>query len=209
MYLSEDESFVIQQTKQPDLFRCWHLENYTRKERCEKNDVAIAFNVTQICSPRKCGSEELPNELLFYRCIPICIASLLLITIPSGFAISHMMRKKKLQSYEIMLTNWLSPVQNGFTRCKKRINCCKTKKEDVVDGIERPNAISEKVIDDKSEKDKDIAQSEPTEEVLENQSTMDEDIKVLHGEIVKPNVILQNVRRLFAPPVESKFFANS
>ena len=199
-YLSEDSRFVIQQTKQPDLFRCWNQG--FNDTRCNKIKYDTKNNDT-VCSPRTCESNEMPNDILFHMCIPICIASLLLITIPSGFVISHIMRKNKLQNYEATLTNWLSPVQKGFTRCMEWISCCTSNKEDVVDGIEKPNAISESNIDDKSENDKDNTQTEATEEVLVNQTTMEEDIKVLPG-IEKPNVILQNVRRLFSPPVKRK-----
>jgi hypothetical protein len=123
IYLSDNELFVRQIWQNPDIFRCFDL-NLSNNASFQYNRSTASTK--EIHSPRLCAENELPNEFLFHVCIPTIVGFLLLATIPSGFLISYLIRKPKLDQYENVL---IKPIVKTLKRCTALLCCCHISKE--------------------------------------------------------------------------------
>ena len=208
IYLSKNDTFVRQVGQNPDLFRCFEsnlIKNETIKDECRNNFTPI------ICSPRLCNEDETSNQVLFHFCIPIIIGCLVLITIPSGFAISFLMRIDKLHWFANSVYDMMDVLSRRLQGMMKVKYCFHKSSKLPSGGVtdtkmeNHPNMDIER--DDLVEELLDEANAERTPKpgiIGEEKNDLETEVIVMKSDIEKPNVILINIRRIFAPPVEKR-----
>ena len=187
-YLSENEVFVRPFGKDPDLFRCYVNNTNSTKDM---KTWAVGGIWTEIHSPRQCFGDETPNQLLFQLIIPILIGCLVFLTIPSGFAISYLMRQEKLDLYRKVLVDTFDCLTEPLMQSIRAMFCCfgGNSKSSTVN-VEDTNV---KVNTENKEEDNSFDAGE--EKIGFKRSVI-----TLDTEIEKPNIIFGNIRRVFSPP---------
>ena len=130
-YLDQIHWLLSDTCDQPDLFRCFLEEDFI--------DAGCPFNVTNtssaIVSPRICEPDEIRNgkHNVVISTIVIFTLGLVMISIPSGFLITFLIRRKKLKNFH----ENVSKLKNAIIPCKKEPKCEATREEsDISEGSE-------------------------------------------------------------------------
>ena len=203
--------FTIPMCQKPDLFRCWD-EQVIKNSAC-----SYKMSESKILSPRPCSQDERPNQVLFTKCIPILIGTLVLSTI-AGFAISYLIRKDKLDKLEGVI----KPLINCLKQFIKRVICCECCKRrthrnenmemQITTGqLEQGEAIeplgllehSANVEDQKNYTNKEMFRPLKFMNAHDPEKAVNEEVSITidKKKIEKPIIMMKDMRRFLAPPV--------
>ena len=207
-YLSDNELFVIQMDKDPDIFRCFN-ENITQTLF---NVSCKNYALATVPIPRPCCENEEQNQTLFYVIIPSIVASLFVSSIPAGFALSYFMQIKKLNRLEEKINRIISPIVECAGRLIEKINCCQNNKNDLNETTTHMEEIAK---DDIATGDKPSTagymqkHDQNTENVTDGagQETSKERGAIdAETGLENPVVIFKNVRKIFTFKPPRKYF---
>ena len=111
----------------PDRIRCWN--------------ITACNSTSNLTLGRPCNNDELPNDKLFHYALPITISSIIFVTIPAGFVISRLYRKKNMKKLSDRMNTVIENITTKAKMLFNLIDCSKckdcAKKTDIpVDSIE-------------------------------------------------------------------------